>query len=46
MQANSEMLIRIYTTSFVYKKNVQVKPSLLAHFDIKNVADYLKNIQI
>ncbi len=30
----------------IENKNVQANPSLLAHYDIKNVSDYLKNLQI
>lgn len=30
----------------IENKNVQANPSLLAHYDLSNVADYLKNIQI
>jgi hypothetical protein len=46
MQTNSEMRIRIYTTSFVDKKNVQANPSLLTHYDIKNATNYLNKMFI
>lgn len=30
----------------IENKNVQANPSLLAHYDIKNASDYLRNLQI
>jgi hypothetical protein len=46
MQANSDMLIKILQHYLFENNNVQANPSLLAHYDIKNADDYLKNIQI